>query len=226
MAQTQTNCLPVYLLIDTSGSMERYEDVLNESLEELYDTLISSPRVSEFVHVSILSFNTRAEVVLGIRDLHKVTELPVVECGGATNLAAGLRLTKSQIDSDIPSLRAAGYEVLRPVTFLLTDGLPTNEQGYLADDWKSDFDELIDPSWSRHPNVVPFGYGAAPEAFLRSVSTIKGAAFLAKRGETSDALAKVIPALLHTFMASARANELRLPADLEGFINVSKEVVD
>lgn len=222
----QANCLPVYVLIDTSGSMKEFEDLLNDSIEELYDSLISSPRVSEFAHVAIVSFNTEAEVVLGVRDLHKISELPVVECGGATYLEGALLLLRRQIDRDVPELRAAGNKVLRPVVFLLTDGRPTNERGQVSDDWRDAYAELVSPNWSRHPNVVPFGYGNVPDDFLREISTIDGAAFRAKRGQTSDALAKVIPALLNTLAASARASELRVPADLDGFIRVSKEVVD
>jgi hypothetical protein len=74
--------------------------------------------------------------------------------------------------------------------------------------------------------VVPFGYGGATAEILNEVSTIPGAAFLAKDGGTAEALKKIIPALLNTLVASARDNELRLPAEVDGFIRVSPEVVE
>jgi hypothetical protein len=61
---------------------------------------------------------------------------------------------------------------------------------------------------------------------LNDVSTIPGAAFLAKDSGAGDALRKIIPALLNTLVASARSNQLRLPAEVDGFIRVSPEIVE
>jgi uncharacterized protein YegL len=224
--ETKVNCLPVYIMIDTSQSMSPFEDVLNETIETLYDDLITSPRISEFAYVSILSYNTEAEVVLQMTDLQSMSALPQLQCGGVTNFVKALRLLRSRIEEDVPQLNSAGREVLRPVAFLLTDGQPTDEQGHLSDNWKSDYASLVAKSYRRHPNVVPFGYGTATAEILSEVSTIPGAAFLAKEGGTADALRKIIPALLNTLVASARDNELRLPTEVDGFIRVSPEIVE
>jgi uncharacterized protein YegL len=224
--ETRVNCLPVYILIDTSQSMTPFEDVLNETIETLYDELITSPRISEFAYMSILSYNTDAEVVLRMSDLQSMTALPELQCGGVTNFLKALRLLRQRIEEDVPYLSSSGREVLRPVAFLLTDGYPTDEKGNLSDNWKSDFESLVDKSYRRHPNVVPFGYGTAPATILKEVSTIPGAAFLAKDGGTSEALRKIIPALLNTLVASARDHALRLPSEVEGFIRISDEFVE
>jgi len=224
--ETRVNCLPVYIMIDTSQSMAPFEDVLNETIETLYDELITSPRISEFAHVSILSYNTEAEVVVQMTDLQSMNVLPQLECGGVTNFVKALRLLRSRIEEDVPQLSNAGREVLRPVAFLLTDGQPTDENGYLSNNWRSDFVSLVDKSYRRHPNVVPFGYGAATADILNEVATIPGAAFLAKEGGTAEALRKIIPALLNTLVASARDHELRLPTEVDGFIRVSPEIVE
>jgi uncharacterized protein YegL len=224
--ETKVNCLPVYIVIDTSQSMSQFEKVLNDTVESLYDDLITSPRICDFAHVSILSYNTDAEVVLQMTDLQSMDALPMVQCGGVTNFVAALRLLRERIEEDVPQLNAAGREVLRPVAFLLTDGMPTDETGHLSDNWKPDYAALVDKSYRRHPNVVPFGYGAATADILTEVSTIPGAAFLAKDGGTANALKKIMSALLNTLVASARDNELRLPAEVDGFIRVSPEVVE
>jgi uncharacterized protein YegL len=224
--ETRVNCLPVYIMIDTSHSMTPFEDVLNETIESLYDELITSPRISEFAFVSILSYNTDAEVVLQMTDLQSMDSLPELECGGVTNFVKALQLLRAQIEQDIPRLSEAGREVLRPVAFLLTDGQPTDDQGRLSDNWKPEYTALVDKSYRRHPNMVPFGYGSATAADLNDVSTIPGAAFLAKGGQTGDALRKIIPALLNTLVASAKDHELRLPTEVDGFIRVSPEIVD
>jgi uncharacterized protein YegL len=223
--ETKVNCLPVYIVIDTSHSMTPFEDVLNDTIETLYDELITSPRISEFAYVSILSYNTEAEVILQMTDLQSMDALPQLECGGVTNFVKALRLLRQRIEEDVPHLNDAGREVLRPVAFLLTDGQPTDEKGHLSDNWKPDYAALVDKSYRRHPNVVPFGYGTATAGILNEISTIPGAAFLAKEGGTADALRKIIPALLNTLVASARDNALRLPTEVDGFIRVSPEIV-
>jgi uncharacterized protein YegL len=223
---TQVKCLPVYILVDTSHSMSQYEDVLNQTIESLYDELIISPRISEFAHVSIISYNTSAEVVLDMTDLQAMDALPQLGCGGVTNFTAAIRLLRQRIEEDVPRLNDSGRQVLRPVAFLLTDGQPTDDEGYPSDDWKPEFASLVDKSYRRHPNVVPFGYGQATAAVVTQLSTIPGAAFLAQDTSTGDALKNIMTALLNSLVASARENALRLPTQVEGFIQVSPDVVE
>jgi uncharacterized protein YegL len=223
---TKIKCLPVYIVIDTSYSMTPYEDVLNQTIETLYDTLITSPRIADFAHISILSYNTEAEVVLQMTDLQTMDLLPLLSCGGVTDFVKALRLLRQRIEEDVTQLSNAGREVLRPVAFLLTDGQPTDDQGHPSDNWKGEYEALVDKLYRRHPNVVPFGYGTATADMLLGISTIPGAAFLAKDGGTAEALRRIIPALLNTLVASARDNELRLPTEVDGFIRVSPEIVE
>jgi uncharacterized protein YegL len=206
--------------------MTPFEDVLNETIETLYDELITSPRISEFAYVSILSYNTEAEVVLQMTDLQSLDALPQLECGGVTNFVGALRLLRQRIEEDVPQLSEQGREVLRPVAFLLTDGQPTDNTGHLTNNWKADYEALVDKSYRRHPNIVPFGYGTATANIINEISTIPEAAYLAKDGGTAEALRKIIPALLNTLVASARDNALRLPAEVDGFIRVSRDVVE
>jgi uncharacterized protein YegL len=222
---TKVNCLPVYVVIDTSHSMSPYENMLNEGIESLYDELITSPRISDFAYVSIISFNTDAEVVMQMTDLQSMNALPQVTCGGATYFNAAIALLRQRIDQDVPSLKNAGRQVLRPVAFLLTDGVPTDTSGRASTEWKSDYQALVSKGYNNHPNVVPFGYGNASPQFLQEIATLPNAAFLAKDGGTDTALKKVIPALLNTLIASANDNALSLPAEVDGYIRVSKEIL-
>lgn len=225
MDATTVKCLPVYIMIDTSHSMSQFEKLLNESIEELYDQLITSPRISDFAQISIISYNTEAEVVLRMTELQTLTELPQLSCGGVTDFGKAIRLLRQRIDDDVPTLKSSGRAVLRPVAFLLTDGCPTNETGYPSDAWKTEYDALVTESYYRHPNMVPFGYGSATVEIVREISTIPDAAFLAKDGGTADALKNVIPALLNTLLASARENGLSIPKEVDGFIRVSEDVL-
>src|SRR5258708_31609326 len=138
-------CLPVYVVVDTSMSMLRFEGAVNEALRSLHGALINDPRLSGFVYVSILSYNTAAEIALKMTDPQSVDNFPVLKCGGATNLASALRLLHDRIEEDVPHLGRTGRAALRPVPFLLADGQPT-EHGYPSDNWKSDLAALMDKS--------------------------------------------------------------------------------
>lgn len=222
---TKVNCLPVYVLIDTSQSMSAFESMLNTGIETLYDELVTSPRISDFAYVSIISFNSAAEVVMQMTDLQSMTALPQVKCGGSTYFNAAIELLRQRLDQDVPSLKNAGRQVLRPVAFLLTDGVPTDKTGRRAsDEWRPDYQSLVSQSYPNHPNVVPFGYGQAPPQFLTDVATIPNTAFLAT-DNTKGALEKVIPALLNTLIASAGHNDLSVPAEVDGFIRVASDIL-
>lgn len=225
MGATKVKCLPVYIVIDTSYSMLGVEKILNDAIENLYDALITSPRISDFAHISIISFNTEAEVILRMTGLQSLDALPELSCGGATVFENAVALLRERIDEDIPALNSAGRAVLRPVAFLLTDGQPTDKEGHLSDAWQPSFKALTDKSNRRYPNVVPFGYGTATPDTVRQFGTIPGAAFIAET-DTAEALGNVIPALLNTLVASARDNQLRVPKEVDGFITVSGDVLD
>jgi uncharacterized protein YegL len=224
--QTKVNCLPTYILIDTSSSMKSTEGTLSETLEYLYDELIMSPRISDFAHVSIISFNTDAHVVLEMTDIQQITALPQLECFGVTNFSRVFQVLRQRIDQDVPMLNAAGREVLRPVAFLLTDGQPTDENGRITQNWRDEYERLTDKDWRRHPNIVPFGFGGATADVLQDMATINGIAFLAKDPGNSESLRKIFAMLLNTLVASAQENELRLPTEVDGFIRVSQEIIE
>jgi uncharacterized protein YegL len=220
-----SSCLPVYVLIDTSKSMAPFEAMLNEGIVSLYDELITSPRICDFAHVSIISFNTGAEVVMQMTDLQSMKALPEVICGGVTYFNAAIALLRQRIDDDVPALKSAGRQVHRPVAFLLTDGVPTGRDGLASNEWRADYQELVSKSYANHPNVVPFGYGQASPQFLSEIATLPNGAFLAKDGGTEGALKKVIPALLNTLIISAKDNTLSVPTEVDGYIRVSNDVL-
>lgn len=224
--QTKVNCLPTYILIDTSSSMKSAEGTLNETVEYLYDELIMSPRISDFARVSIISFNTDAHVVLTMTDIQQITALPQLVCSGVTNFSRVFQLLRQCIDQDVPMLNAAGREVLRPVAFLLTDGQPTDEHGHVTQSWRDEYGRLTDNDWRRHPNVVPFGFGGATADVLQDMATINGMVFLAEDSGNSESLRKIFATLLNTLVASAQENELRLPTEVDGFIRVSPDVIE
>jgi uncharacterized protein YegL len=156
--------LPAYVVLDTSASMTPYQDLLNDTLTEIYDTLMTSPQVQEFVHLAIITFSTEPHLVLGATEVDSLTSLPTVKCGGSTNYKPMFEMLRNRINIDVPSLSSAGINVLRPVVFLLTDGAPTDRP---ADAWVSALSELTDSEWRRHPHIVTYGFGETSETVLK-----------------------------------------------------------
>lgn len=213
--------LPVYAVLDTSGSMGRFEELLNETLESIYEVIDTTPQVREFIHLSVVSFNTQPHVVTNMTEFDDVTILPTVSCAGTTNFAPLFRKLRDCIESDVPALSARGIKVLRPVVFLLTDGIPTDSD----EQWTRSLDALLDPSWRPRPNIISYGFGEAQAEVLGRVSTV--AAYIAEPGQdNAGALSEALTSLLNSMVASAKAQELQVAEEVKGFRSVPLDYVD
>lgn len=212
-------CLPTYLVVDVSHSMSPYQDALNRTLEHLHVKLATSPRVSEFAHMSIIVFSHEPTLLLQMTDLECVPSMPAVICGGGTQYGKAFDLVKQRIDVDIPALNAQGRAVLRPAVFFLTDGAPMDSG------WEAAFRRLVDPSSKRRPHVITYGFGDARADVLGKVAT--KAAFLAtSEADQETALSRAISSLVNSLVASARAEEMRIPTEAEAFRSIPVEYID
>lgn len=217
----KTKCLPTYLVFDTSGSMEKHTQLLNDTLEFLYNSVVESPRVSEFAHMSIISFNDQADVVVEMTDIQDLQAIPRFTCGGRTSYGAAFNLVRQRIDEDIPKLTASGKGVLRPAVFLMTDGIPTDDENQ----WTSAFQNLTAKDWRRHPHVITWGFGNADRTVLSKVAT-KGAFIADQHTGDKVAITEVIASMVRTLVASAKAEQLQLPTEVEGFTSIPLEYMD
>jgi uncharacterized protein YegL len=212
-------CLPTYLVIDASASMQPHEATLNSTLERVHATLAESPRISEFAYMSIIAFSSVPQVVIEMTDLENIPVMPQVVCSGGTNYGAAFELIRQRIDLDVDDLNRQGRAVLRPAVFFLTDGAPTDTG------WQQAFRVLADPQWKRHPHVITYGFGAAPAAVLGKVAT--KAAFLAEAGAQEDvALAQAVNSLLNSLVASSQAESLQIPTTAPGYVSLPLEYMD
>jgi uncharacterized protein YegL len=210
-------CLPTYLVIDASSSMIQHQDVLNATLDRLHRSLAMNPRVSEFAHVCLIAFSTDPHLVIPLSEMDQVPVMPQVVCAGSTEYGKAFDLVRQCIDHDVPALRGAGWQVLRPAVFFLTDGAPTDP------DWKARFDALVDPGWSRRPHVISYGFGGANPEVLRRVHT--KLAFLADGSDSEAALSEALTSLLNTLISSSERGQLTLPAHTPGFVTLDREYV-
>ncbi len=118
--------LPVYLLLDTSGSMfgEPIEAVKN-GVQTLISTLRSDPYALETAYISIITFDSTAQQVAPLTELAAFQQ-PNIEASGCTALGEALELLSQKIDSEITKTTAEAKGDWRPIVFIMTDGAPTD----------------------------------------------------------------------------------------------------
>ena len=119
--------LPVYLLLDTSGSMygEPIEAVKN-GVQTLISSLRSDPYALETAYISVITFDSSAKQVTPLTELAAFQQ-PNIDAGGCTALGEALALLSERVDSEVTKTTAEQKGDWRPLVFIMTDGEPTDD---------------------------------------------------------------------------------------------------
>lgn len=127
--------LPVYLVLDNSGSMvgEPIKAVKN-GVQVLASTLRQDPYALETAFISVITFNTEAEQIIPLTDLITF-QPPDIKAQGITSLGAALTLLTQKIKDEIVKTTPERKGDWKPLIFIMTDGGPT-------DDWQAGLAEL------------------------------------------------------------------------------------
>ena len=118
--------LPVYLLLDCSGSMvgEPIEAV-KQGVKALISELRGDPQALETAYLSVITFDSSARQVMPLTELMLFKE-PDLHASGATALGGALNVLIDCIDTEVRKSTETQKGDWRPLVFILTDGSPTD----------------------------------------------------------------------------------------------------
>ncbi|KPF85602.1 tellerium resistance protein TerY [alpha proteobacterium AAP38] len=124
--------LPVYLLLDTSGSM-RGEPIqaVNVGLRAMISALRQDPHALESVWVSIITFNRSADVLMPLTpvDLLQLPDIVAPE-SGVTHMGLGMETLIEQVRHEVTRNSADRKGDWAPLLFVMTDGSPSDIAAY------------------------------------------------------------------------------------------------
>ena len=118
--------LPVYLLLDCSGSMSGEPiEAVKQGIKALLTELKGDPQALETACLSVITFNSTARQISPLTELMLFKE-PELTAGGATALGGALHVLADCIRTEVRTSTATQKGDWKPLVFLLTDGAPTD----------------------------------------------------------------------------------------------------
>lgn len=155
--------LSIYFLIDSSESMvgEQMQQV-EEGLATIIQALKTDPNAIETVWISIIVFAGQAKTIVPLQELISFYP-PKFPIGSGTSLSKGLGHLMFELRRNIVTTTAERKGDWKPIVFLFTDGVPTDDSQSAIDEWKK--------NWQRTANLVAISFGNDTDARLLSELT-------------------------------------------------------
>lgn len=122
--------LPVYLLLDCSGSMmgEPIEAV-RQGVKALLSELRGDPQALETAYLSVITFDSSARQTTPLTELLLFKE-PQINASGATALGGALEVLIDCINNEVRKTTETQKGDWRPLVFIITDGSPTDIEAF------------------------------------------------------------------------------------------------
>lgn len=131
--------LPVYFLVDVSESMvgEPIQQVQN-GMKMIVQELRTDPYALETAYISIIAFAGKAKSLSPLTELYKFypSTFPI---GGGTSLGTALDFLMDEMDKTLVKTTMEQKGDWKPIVFLFTDGVPTDNPTSAFDRWNSKY---------------------------------------------------------------------------------------
>jgi uncharacterized protein YegL len=163
MAEFVGRRLPVYLVLDTSGSMTGEPiEAVRQGVKALLADLRSDPQALETAYLSVITFSNSAQQVCPLTELTAFSE-PSLAASGSTALGDALRVLEESLDHEVRKSSPTQKGDWKPLIFLMTDGKPT-------DAWEQNADRV---KAKRVGNLIACAAGpSADSSILKRITDI------------------------------------------------------
>lgn len=169
--------LPVYLLLDVSGSMQGPPiESVREGLEQFQREVANDDYAKEIVKVGVITFSSDALLITGGLVPIGAFQPPYLHADGVTRLDRAFEVLLESMERDV--IRAEKGKQKgdwKPAVFVLSDGRPTDSSGRESDGlWRSSRDAVVNrPKGKIKPSsIVSVGCGTnVDDETLKDIST-------------------------------------------------------
>lgn len=120
--------LPIYLLIDSSGSMHGEPiHAVNVGISAMLSALRQDPFALETVHIALITFDREVKELLPLTaiDAAQINDIELPR-SGATHLGEGLEFVAQRVQAQVTKTTDEVRGDYRPMLFVMTDGSPSD----------------------------------------------------------------------------------------------------
>lgn len=163
----------IYLVVDESvhDCLEEF----NRGLGDLHAALCGAPDVSANLRLTVLGMAATTEPRLQLETVGSGTRTPILTGRPGLSYTHAFELLRTVVGQDVGVVKAQGVQVLRPIVYFLTGGVPDEGGG-----WRDSHRALTDISGNpAAPNVIALGLGRADPFAVRAVATRPEFGFMA-----------------------------------------------
>lgn len=143
--------LPIYFLIDISESMVGDSiQLVEEGMGNIIKALKEDPYALETVHISVIVFAGQPRTLVPLQDIINFYP-PKFPIGGGTSLSNALGHLMFELRRNVVPTTAEQKGDWKPIVFLFTDGVPTDDSTAAINEWKK--------NWKNKANMVAVSFG-------------------------------------------------------------------
>ena len=168
--------LPVYLLLDRSGSMAGEPiEAVRQGVKYLISSLRKEPQAIETAYLSVITFGSDARQDVPLTELMNFKE-PKLDASGTTALGEALTILNRCLDTEVRKSSPSQKGDYKPLVFIMTDGEPT-------DSWEGPADEIKKKA-GKLANIVAVGCG--PDVNTDTLKRITGTVLMMSSYQPDD----------------------------------------
>ena len=154
---------PIFLVVDVSESMAGEPlSQLETGIRRVASDLMTDPYALETAWISVIGFAGRPRTLTPLTELMDFVP-PHLPVGGGTAFGAALVHLMDEIDRNVRQSSKEQKGDWKPMVFLMTDGVPTDDPTAAIARWKAHYEQLVSMV------AVSIG-GGADETMLRDLA--------------------------------------------------------